>query len=401
MAAKYTETGNSGLIKSMNKRIVLNVLLHRDAVSRTELSEAAGLAMPTVMRIVDGFIADGLVSELGKGDSSGGRKPVMLCVNPNAYYFLGTDISRECHSVVANIRGEIIDRAQCFIDYQANFGQITAQVRQNMLRAIEKSGVNPTKIVYSGIGTPGIGFKFIRNSNLSFAFWSDVNRGELEKALQLGYPTIIENAGRLGAAAELKFGVGRHLRNFLYIYADEGVGMGVVLNGKLETGHHGIGCELGHTTICFSGQQCYCGSRGCVETYSSAHALIREYETNLLNSGALTCAKNQTPLYDLLVAVESGKKEAVDAAVRAGTALGIGVGNMINLYNPEAVIMGGILCQTLPVYLEAAITEARRHIFMHEAGKVVFLEASIDRHAEAIGAVALASDRFFAEYCKK
>ena len=85
MSAKHTETGNSGLIKSMNKRIVLNVLLHRDAVSRTELSEAAGLAMPTVMRIVDGFIADGLVSELGKGDSSGGRKPVMLCINPNAY----------------------------------------------------------------------------------------------------------------------------------------------------------------------------------------------------------------------------------------------------------------------------------------------------------------------------
>ena len=401
MSAKHTETGNSGLIKSMNKRIVLNVLLHRDTVSRTELSEAAGLAMPTVMRIVDGFISDGLVSELGKGDSSGGRKPVMLCINPNAYYFLGTDISRECHSVVANIRGEIIDRAQCVIDYQADPAEITSQIRQNMRKAIEKSGVDPSKIVYSGIGTPGIGFKFIRNSNLSFAFWSDANRSDLEKQMQIGYPTVLENVARLGAAAELKFGIGRHLRNFLYIYADEGVGMGAVINGKLETGHHGIGCELGHTTICFSGQQCYCGSRGCVETYSSAHALIREYETNLLDSGALTCAKNQTPLYDLLCAVESGKKEAVEAAVRAGSALGIGVGNMINLYNPEAVIMGGVLCQTLPVYMEAAIREAKRHIFMHEAQKVTFLEASIERHAEAIGAVALASDHFFAEYCKR
>ena len=401
MAAKYTETGNSGLIKSMNKRIVLNVLLHREAVSRTELSEAAGLAMPTVMRIVDGFIADGLVTEIGKGDSSGGRKPVMLCINPNAYYFLGTDISLECHTVVANIRGEIIDRAQCVMDYESDASAVTAQVRQNMHRAIEKSGVDPSKIVYSGIGTPGIGFKFIRNSNLSFAFWSDANRSELEAQLQIGYPAVLENVARLGAAAELKFGIGRHLRNFLYIYADEGVGMGAVLNGKLETGPHGIGCEFGHTTICFSGQQCYCGSRGCVETYSSAHALIREYETNLLDSGALTCAKNQTPLYDLLCAVESGKKEAVDAAVRAGSALGIGIGNMINLYNPEAVIMGGVLCQTLPVYLESAVAEARRHIFMHEASKVVFLEASIDRHAEALGAVALASDRFFAEYCKR
>ena len=117
MASKRAETGNSGLIKSMNKRIVLDILLRNEAVSRTMLSELAGLAMPTVMRIVDSFIADGLISEIGKGDSSGGRKPVMLQINPNAYYFLGTDVSRECHSVVANIHGEIIGSAQCVMDY--------------------------------------------------------------------------------------------------------------------------------------------------------------------------------------------------------------------------------------------------------------------------------------------
>lgn len=401
MSAKYTETGNSGLIKSMNKRIVLNVLLHRDAVSRTELSEAAGLAMPTVMRIVDGFIADGLVLELGKGDSSGGRKPVMLCIDPDAYYFLGTDISRECHSVVTNIRGEILGRAQCVIDYQSDAAAITSQIRQNMLKAIDKSGVNPSKIVYSGIGTPGIGFKFIRNSNLSFAFWSDANRSNLEEQLQIGYPTVFENAGRLGAIAELKFGVGRYLHDFLYILAGEGVSVGVVINGKLETGHHGIGCEFGHTTINYAGQQCYCGNRGCVETYCSTHALIREYETNLLENGLLNCAKNQTPLYDLLCAVESGNKLAVSAAQRAGTALGIGIGNLINLYNPEAIIMGGELCQTLPIYSQAAENEAKKHIFINEARNVKFLEATLKYHSEAIGAVALASDRFFSDYCKR
>lgn len=177
MASKRAETGNSGLIKSMNKRIVLDILLRSEAVSRTMLSELAGLAMPTVMRIVDSFIADGLISEIGKGDSSGGRKPVMLQINPNAYYFLGTDVSRECHSVVANIHGEIIGSAQCVMDYSGGTQAVTEQIRRNMRKAVANSQVAPERIVYSGVGLPGIGFKFLRNSNLSFAFWSDAERG--------------------------------------------------------------------------------------------------------------------------------------------------------------------------------------------------------------------------------
>lgn len=401
MAARPVKLGSTGLIKSMNKRIILDLLLQQESLSRTELSEATGLTMPTVMRIVDSFIADGLVSEIGKGDSSGGRKPVMLCINPNAHYFLGTDISRECHSVVINIRGEIIGRAQCIMDYQDDIDSFASLVRENMLLAITKSGVVPSKITYSGIGTPGIGFKFIRNLNTFFAFWSDADLATIKNKLDIGYPTVFENVARLGAVAELKFGHGRYLNNYIYIYADEGIGMGAVINGKLETGHNGVGCEFGHTTINFSGQQCYCGNRGCVESYCSSHAVIREYETNLLNSGKLTCSKNETVLYDYLCAAGVNQKEAIAAAEQAGLSLGIGIGNMINLYNPEAVIMGGILCKTIPSYTEKAIEEARKHIFINNARSVKFLEASIDVHPEAIGAAALAVKSFFEEYCKK
>ncbi len=389
------------MIKRINKRNVLDVLLRQESVSRTELVEITGLTMPTVIRIVDEFIEDGLVSEVGKGDSSGGRKPVMLCVNPDAYYFLGTDVVRECHSVVINIRGEIIGRAQCMMDYDQDIDGITRDVCQNMRQAIAKSKIDPAKIVYSGLGTPGMGFKFIRNTNMFFAFWSDADPEQLESKIDIGYPTVIENVSRLGAAAELKFGNGRHFRNFLYIYADDGIGMGTVIDGKLVTGHNGVGSEFGHTTICWSGQQCYCGSRGCVETYASSHALIREYETNLLNEGKLKVSKNQTSLYELLCEAGVGQKEAIDAAKRAGTALGVGMGNLINLYNPEAVIMGGVLCKTIPAYAEAAIQESRRHIFIDAARNVEFLEESIDSHPEAIGAAALAMDCFFEGYCQK
>ena len=395
------QLGNAGLIKSMNKQLVLDILLHQETISRTELAERTGLAMPTVMRIVDAFIADGLVTEAGKGDSSGGRKPVMLCIEANACYFLGTVLSSECYSVVMNLRGEIVGRAQCHLEYASGIEEIGTVVRKNMRRAIEKSGVDPSKIMFSGVGTPAVEFKFIRNSNQTFAFWANTTLTELEKVVDIGYPTVFENVARLGAVAELKFGIGKDFRDFLYIYADEGIGMGAVINGQLETGHHGIGCEFGHVSINFAGQQCYCGNRGCVETYACTHALIRAYETNLLNEGKLTTDKNQTPLYELLCAAEANQSAAVQAARTSGNALGIGIANLINLYNPEAVILGGLLCKTLPVYVEAATEVAKRSIFIQKAREVRFFEASIDMHTEPIGAAALAMERHFRNYCEQ
>lgn len=391
--------GNAGLIKSINKQLLLDILLRQETVSRTELSEKTGLTMPTIMRIVDTFIADGLVTEVGKGDSSGGRKPVMLCIEPTALYFLGTDISRECHSVVINLKGEIVGRAQSHLEYQEGSYAFTETVRNNMKRAIEKSGVDPRKIVFSGIGTPALEFKFIRNNNQEFAFWASADLQKLKEMLDIGYPCVFANIARLGAAAEQHFGLGKYIKNFLYIYADAGVGMGAVIDGKLETGYGNVGCEFGHTSINFSGQQCYCGRRGCVETYASTHALIRAYETNLLDEGKLTADKNQTPLYELLCAAEVNQKAAVQAAKAAGTALGCGIANLINLYNPEAVILGGLLCKTLPVYMEAAIKEAKKNIFTQKAREVKFFEASVDMYTEPIGAAVLAMQAYFREYC--
>ena len=391
--------GNAGLIKSINKQLLLDILLRQETVSRTELSEKSGLTMPTIMRIVDTFIADGLVTEVGKGDSSGGRKPVMLCVEPTALYFLGTDISHECHSVVINLKGEIVGRSQSHLEFQEGSYDFAETVRRTMRRAIEKSGVDPKTIVFSGIGTPALEFKFIRNSNQEFGFWATADMKKLEELLDIGYPSVFANVARLGAAAEQRFGMGKDIDNFLYIYADVGVGMGAVIDGKLETGVDSVGCEFGHTSINFSGQQCYCGRRGCVETYASTHALIRAYETNLLDEGKLTADKNQTPLYELLCAVEVNRKAAVQAAKTTGAALGCGIANLINLYNPEAVILGGLLCKTLPVYMEAAIEEAKKGIFIKKARDVRFFEASIDMHTEPIGAAALAMQAYFQEYC--
>lgn len=401
MASKFIKIGNAGLMKSMNKRVILDMFLTNEAVSRTGLSEASGLAMPTVMRIVDGFIADGLVMEAGKGDSCGGRKPVVLTLNPETYYFLGTDVSRECRSIVADIHGEIIGKAQCIMDYEQDKEGITGQIRQNMRSAIEKSGVDPKKIVYSGIGVPGANFKFLPEHNLFFNFWSDISRAELKERLDIGYPTLLENVGRLGAVAELKFGLGRQLKDFLYIFVDEGVNVGVVINGKLETGYNGIGSEFGHTTINFAGQPCYCGSRGCVEAYCSREALIREYKSNLLDEGLLTRANKQIEFFDLLCAVDGGNKAAEEAVKQAGTALGIGIGNLINLYNPEAIIMGGQISQTLPSYVQAAEEEARRRVFANDARDVKFYETTVQWDSEAIGAVGVACERFFSDYCKK
>jgi len=393
-------TGSSGLMRSINMKIVLNIILQHEPISRTEISERAGLAMPTVMRMIDVFLADGLVRELGKGDSSGGRKPVMLCVNPDAYCFLGTDISRECHSVVTDIHGQIKGKSQRVLDYAQDADGVAAQVRENMRRAVAESGIAAEQIVYSGVGTPGIGFKYIGEPSHIFSFWSTADSDQLQQKLDIGYPTAFENVGRLGAAAELRYGVGKELSNFLYIYADEGIGMGAVLDGRLESGHLGIGGEFGHSTINYGGQLCYCGNRGCVEAYCSSPALLREYRTLLVSSGTAYREEDLT-LFHLMCEVESGNKTAMQVVREAGKALGVGIANLINIYNPEAIVMGGELSQTLPLYAESAESEARLHIFLQRAADLHFFEASVDRHAEAVGAAAVAVEAFLSRYCER
>ncbi|MDR0452166.1 MAG: winged helix-turn-helix domain-containing protein, partial [Treponema sp.] len=143
--------GNHELIRYINKKNVLDTIFQEKQISRIEISKRVKLAMPTVMRIVEEFIQDGLVNEIGKGNSNGGRKPAMLSINQDARYFLVVTVSEYAYSMVANLGGKILGDYELKIDFSGQEDFILAQLKNCMQQAIKKSGLNAGDITCCGI----------------------------------------------------------------------------------------------------------------------------------------------------------------------------------------------------------------------------------------------------------
>jgi predicted NBD/HSP70 family sugar kinase len=211
------------------------------------------------------------------------------------------------------------------------------------------------------------------------------------------YPVVIENIAKMGALGELKYGRGREFSAYLFIYAGAGVGMGVVRDGSLDLGVTGTAGEFGHTTIDYNGQECYCGNRGCIESYCSSIAVCEEYKRELINNGFNT--RRDYSIQDVAEAVKNGEYFAVQVARRIGALLGIGLANVVNLYNPAAVFVGGELC-AIPLCIKTAFEEAEKHIFMNASREVSFLVSSLESQMLAMGTLGYAIENYFDEYCR-
>ncbi|MCL1855355.1 MAG: ROK family transcriptional regulator [Clostridia bacterium] len=390
--------GNIGLIKSLNKRNILNAIVRKGSISRTEIARRVRLAMPSVMRIVDDFVKDGIVIETGKGDSTGGRKPSMLSINPGARFFLGSTVLDEIKSIVTNTDGQILGSAKTKTGLNGGEDEIIIQLKANMDMAIAASGLAPKDIAYAGIGTPGMGFTYMdRPGSGAFAFWSKLSKETFKRRCQFEFPAVVENIAKVGALGELRYGNGKEQPDYLFIEVGLGVGMGVVRGGRLDIGVDGLAGEFGHTSINFAGSECYCGKRGCVESYCSVGALLQEYQRRRVIDGT-PCERNPS-MEDFAEAIEKEDPTALDVAVSCGQLLGLGISNAVNLYNPGAVIVGGDACG-IPLYVESAFEAARKGIFMNTSRSVKLFIASQEKPTYLMGAVAIAIEHFFDEYCR-
>ncbi len=390
--------GSSGLIKSINKKNVLNTIKRSEMISRAEISREVKLTMPTVMRISEELIQDGLVCEVGKGVSTGGRKPNLLSIVPNGRYFLGTVIQKNIQSIVANMSGDILSSYRRDIDYSGGEDKILAQLEQCMEEAVRMSGLTENDISYSGIGTPGMGFKYTEQaSDDVFSYWATKRMDFFKEKGHFKWPTVVENVAKLGALGELEYGIGKNLDDYLYIFADYGIGMGRVKGGKLDVGNSGVAGELGHMSIDFNGRDCYCGNRGCLESYCSINALLKEYRREKMMNGSAEGAGYG--LQTIEDAAGQGDPVAEEVLKRVGSWLGIGLANVVNIYNPGAIILGGELERRFPLYVQSTSETMMKNIFMDKSRNIKVLAGTIEKPMEALGAVALAIEAYFEKYC--
>ncbi|WP_438444500.1 ROK family transcriptional regulator [Gorillibacterium sp. sgz5001074] len=382
-------TGDLNLVKKINKSIVLELLQKQSPISRASLAKLTGLTKATVSTLVAELMEENLLYEIGTGESSGGRKPVMLVFRQDAGYAIGVDLGvNYIHAVLTDLKGEIIHEVRRGLKGGASQETVLRELKGCLRTLIAAAPESPYGIVGIGVGVPGI---TDHQGSVLFApnlGWRNV---PLQRLLEEEFrmPVTIDNEANAGAVGEREFGAGRGVSNLIYISIGIGIGTGIILKNELYRGTSGYSGEMGHISIQADGKPCRCGNIGCWELYASENALLEEASSLL--------PEDRKELEELVKLAEAGSPEATALFERAGYYLGVGITNIINIFNPELIIIGNRFAHA-ERFLGAAVRrviDTRSLPYHREKLRLEF--AGLGSRSCVAGASSFAVSRFFAD----
>lgn len=371
--------GDQGLIRDQNRTLVVNLLREAGPMSRTDLSHRTGLAPSALTRLIRDLLQEGVVQEIGKSQSNGGRRPVLVAFNPECAATIGVKVERgQILAARVDLAGRIQAKFAAHVPPPPRSTDVMAQVE----KAVRTLGAG--RILGAGLAISGF-VDASRGVDLYSPIlgWQDVPIAE-PLSQRLGLPAWVENDVNALTLAERWYGAGRRFQNFVCITVGEGIGAGVVIGGELYRGAFGGAGEVGHITIDPDGPRCRCGERGCLEALASDQFLAREAARLGFSS-----------IEVMAQAARQGDNRAIQSFQRMGKAMGIGVKNVVNLLNPEAIILGGERMADSDLFLAAFEEEVRHHAFPAEAKELQIVPAELGPDGFLVGAATLVAAEFF------
>ncbi|HET7616740.1 MAG TPA: ROK family transcriptional regulator, partial [Bacillales bacterium] len=270
-------------IQNANTRRVIQLVREKGPMSRADLSEKTGIPQPTMTRMIEKLIVGNILKERGLGSSSGGRRPILVTFNENCSYALGVELGRsEVKAALTNLNGKMLSFRKKETDPDFSQKRLITEVHCLIRQTIDDSKVDPALILGVGVGVPGPLNKSENGRISPPNFYGEIDI-PLKKMMEERsvYEVTIDNDANCAALAEKWFGDGRDVKNFAYILADVGIGSGLILNHDIYRGTYGEAGEIGHSTIDAFGEQCYCGSYGCLETCASLPVILKRLEKQL------------------------------------------------------------------------------------------------------------------------
>jgi predicted NBD/HSP70 family sugar kinase len=392
-------------LRKRNRARALATIYHNGPMTRQEIGEATGVSPATVSNLVGDLLEQGVIVEAGAEDSDGGRPRALLRVKPEYWYVVGVDVG-ETAILVELFDLDMQVRASHSITPIAERldPEKTAEyVLEGLDRVITYSGVAKEAILGVGVGVPGLvehGDDAIIHGENAVVHaqtigWDGVPFG---KMLRRGtaLPLFVENGAKTFGQAEKWFGAARDAENTIIVLLGTGTGVSIFTEGQLYRGASSSAGEWGHTTVMVDGRTCRCGAKGCLEAYVGGRAIVARYDELCKR----TPADSDPDLVARLTAIaEATGSDSSAAKVLQETAtyLGVGIANLINLFNPEQIVIGGWIDQILedkilPTIREVASRQALRMPF----GAVSIIPARLGRDAVALGAATLPVDDFLA-----
>jgi predicted NBD/HSP70 family sugar kinase len=373
-----------------NRSVLLSALYFDQPCSRLDLSEATGLSAASVSNVIRELIDEGIAAEAGSVDSDGGRPRVLLRINPEYGYVIGVDVG-ETRVLVELFDLMMTERAKAGypLDPRQHGPEvIVAAILSGLDAVMTGAGVASPAVLGVGVGVPGIvedGPELLVHGQ-PFG-WESV---PLKRLLRSGtdLPLYIDNGAKTMGQAELWFGAGRGAGHAVVCLIGSGVGASIITSGNTQRGVTSSAAEWGHTTVAVGGRTCRCGSRGCLEAYVGAEAILDRFGRPLPGEDEESA---------LAALIEMAATSPAAEAVLAETAayIGVGIADLINLISPERIILGGWAGLLLGERLLPAIAEsARQHSLSHPFARTSIELGRLGPDAVGLGAATLPIEHF-------
>lgn len=352
--ALFSDDDTSGVVyknKSL-KRLIINQLDQFGKYTITELSKELNISVPKITSLVNKLIEDGLIKDNGKFDSTGGRRASIYGLVSDACFFVGVDVKRyyvnlglldfNKHAVASK------EKVPFRLENTPESLKALLEIIRNFINELSPALVQE-KILGIGINLSG---RINNTTGYSYSYFH-FDEEPLASVIQkdIGIQTFIENDSRAMAYGEFCNGDTKNARNVLFVNIDYGIGLGILIDGKLYYGKSGFGGEFGHVPIFENEILCHCGKKGCLETEASGFALIRKFKEKISQgSTSSVMKKNKDPdnitLPDIITAAKNEDILCIELLAEIGEKMGKGIAMLINIFNPELLILGGTLSET-------------------------------------------------------
>lgn len=379
---------DSRVARELNRALVYDLMRDRQTVSRIGLARETGLSKATISQIIDQFIGEGLVEEIGPGEAHLGRRPTLLRFVPTARYAIGVELSdSSCSAILTDLKGAPVRRQSSALHGPSGDAAVAAAVA---LVDLLVADLTPDKLLGIGIGTPGLVDP--RRGVIQTApdlGWRDVAVGH-PFVERFGVPATCLNRAKAAASGEAWRGAGERTDSFAYISVSTGISAGIVLNRRLYRGASTSEGEIGHVTVLPEGPLCACGNRGCLQTIAAGPAILARIREQLrahpAASSRLTADFDLLTLEDAGRAAAAGDRLALAVVEEAAEYLGIAAANLVNVLNPRMLIFGGAVVRAIPDLVPRVEAVIRRRAWSTSAAAVEVVTSLLGRDAVPIGA---------------
>lgn len=347
MNTSFLRQAVEGNKNAVLKQQIINQYIQGGDFSITDISKALSLSVPTITKLIGELIDEGFVNDFGKQGTNGGRRPNIYGLNPHAGYFLGVDIKKDTVELgVIDFKGQMICYKSGTKFTLENSTQSLDKLCSIITTYIAKNDIPQDKVLSVGVNLSG---RVNSKSGYSYSYFF-VEEQPLTMLLEerLGCTIYIENDTRATTYGEYMCGVANNERTMLFINASWGLGVGMIIDGKLFYGKSGFSGEFGHFPLLDNEIICRCGKRGCLETGASGSAVHRMFLEKLREGRVSTLSDKynrgeEISLEDILDALQKEDVLAIEIMESVGHTLGKAIAGLINMFNPELIVLGGTL----------------------------------------------------------